>query len=198
MDGWTQNLVFVLKKGDYGWDVMLDGVYYRVCNEYWYTYPRNIHSISYKYSADEEYKQAMLNENEEVMFEIYEMVTKRGDCGTSIDIFLDEHQKKTNEAIIRPLWSEDTSKDIRVSKEDTDRLRILLSLESGWEQTYQCMCIGHDELILDNVGYIIDLTDVDHQIKYCEVGKESSYCAIENENKEIVQEVYDIVGKYVD
>ena len=107
-------------------------------------------------------------------------------------------RKKTNEAIIRPLWSEDTSKDIRVSKEDTDRLRILLSLESGWEQTYQCMCIGHDELILDNVGYIIDLTDVDHQIKYCEVGKESSYCAIENENKEIVQEVYDIVGKYVD
>lgn len=78
--------MFVLKKGDYGWDVMLDGVYYRVCNEYWYTYSRDIHSISYKYSADEEYKQAMLNENEEVMIEIYEMVTRRGDCGTSIDI----------------------------------------------------------------------------------------------------------------
>lgn len=45
-----------------------------------------IHSISYKNSADEEYKQAMLNENEEVMIEIYEMVTRRGDCGTSIDI----------------------------------------------------------------------------------------------------------------
>lgn len=197
--GWSETEPCLCADEDVGYDVLLDGVYYRVCN--WHSMAflsDEIHSISYKNSANEEYKHAMLNENEDIMREIYDLVSNRAWYGTSFDIFLEEHQKKTNEAIIRPMWAEDTSRDIFVSKEDTKRLRKLLSIESGWKQNYQCMCIGHDELILDNVGYIIDLTDVDHQIKYCEVGKESYYCAIENENKDIVQEIYDIVEKYVD
>lgn len=195
---WKDAEPCVCANGYYGWDVVLDGVYYRVCNWYRMSFSKDIHPISYKNSADEKYMHAIISENDEIMIEINNMVANRSGYGTSFDIFLDEHREKTKEAIIRPLWSEDSGEEVVVSEKDTERLRSFLAIESGWKQNVPCLCIGSAELILDNVGYIIDLTDTEHQIKYCEVGKEGKQYALENENKNVVQEVYDIVEKYVD
>lgn len=60
----------------------------------------------------------------------------------------------------------------------------------------QCSCIGDYELILDNVRYVIDLTDLDHQIKYGVVGG-SLLSALENEDKQVVKEIYTIIANYM-
>lgn len=199
--GWIEDYpcTSVLER-DHLMEVELDGMYYCLCTDYWYTYSRDIHSISYKNSADEEYKHAILNEDEDIMIEIYDMVRNRRDLGTEYTIFMYEHQKKSSHATLDTREPGNDEK-ITVSKEDTERLRMLLSLESGWEQKPANLLPVECLLVLDNVQYEITTSRVEHEVRYSVVTDEISSVrdhGLVNDDIEVVHELYDIVGKYIE
>ena len=176
---------------EHGYELTLDGICYRICTTEYAEYP-----ISYK-KVDGEYEGAIVNTDEEIMLEIFSIINERDSLGSDFEEFLKENQIQSKQASVRFKMLPDLGDETEISEEDTKRLRTLLSLDVGWIQGDLCQCIGKYELILDNIGYMIDLTDVEHQIKVCQIG-DNRYIAIEQDDEEIVREVYEIVEKYVE
>lgn len=144
-----------------------------------------------------EYTGSMDTENEDIKLEIYRTASKWSSLKYSYEWCLENYSKKTTQATVYERGKED-SEGYTLSREDTSRLRKILSLESGWYDDSPCQCIGDYVLVLDNIRYIVDISSVDHQIKYGNADGYSSYsCAIINDDKEIVSEVYKIVENAV-
>lgn len=200
--GWSEVECCVCAKYDIGYDLILDDTCYRICyNSMIYD---EVHPISCK-KLDGEFEYGLLHEDEEVMWEIFNVVFERSNERTAYEVFMEENKREGKQATLRhksklnedgELVDNPDKEGMPISKEDTDRLRILLSLESGWKQTSSCFGLGKYELVLDNVLYIIDTSSVDCQVKYTAVDDYLTY-GFENDNKEVVQEIYDIVEKYI-
>lgn len=200
--GWSEVECCVCAEYNIGCDVILDDICYRICyNSMVYD---EVHPISCK-KNNGEFQYGILHEDEDVMWEIFEIVFNRSNQRTAYEVFMEENLKESKYATLRHDLKRNESGELVVntdkegmpiSKEDTDRLRTLLSLESGWEQASSCFGIGKYELVLDNVLYIIDTSNVDTQVKYTAVDDYLTY-GFENDNKEVVQEVYDILEKYI-
>ena len=173
-----------------GYELTLNETCYRICNTH-----ATDHPIRYG-EENGGLNKAMTNQNSDIVSEINSIIRSRGNMGTSYECFMSENQKKSENAMVRYLNGDNTN-SVMISEKDTNRLRVLLSMNSGWEQYYGCQCIGETELILDNILYIIDLTDLNHQIKYGLPDSDLLH-GFKNENKEVVQEIYDIVGTYLD
>lgn len=200
--GWSEVESCVCTKYDIGYDVILDDTCYRICyNSIIYD---EVHPISCK-KIDGEFEYGLLHEDEDVMWEISDIVFNRSLEGTAYEVFMGENLKESEQATLRhksklnedgELVVNHDEERMLLSIEDTDRLRTLLSLETGWEQTPTIGIPGQYELILDNVLYIINTVGVEHQIKYSAVDNYRTY-GFENDDKEVVQEIYDIVEKYI-
>ena len=145
------------------------------------------HPIMYG-SMDGKIKSAMINDEVE-MLKVCRLIRKWIYLDTSYEAILEENMNKVEQAAILKSRSEENP--VTLSVEDTKRIRELLSVDAGWEEEERCECIGEYELILDNISYLIDITDVGHQIKVNKIG-------ITNKDKTVVQDVYDIVGNYMD
>lgn len=82
-----------------------------------------------------------------------------------------------------------------ISRKDSDRLRELLAASSGWEECDACDCIGAYKVALDGVQYMVDRMDENHPIHFSKPDV-STNKAMENEDKNVVKEVYKIIEKW--
>lgn len=158
--------------------------------KYWIS-PRDLqHPVHYSSDAGKTIK-ALKNSDEEVVLRLYNIINKWIDLEFSYEDVIQQHGNNTECATVSSS-SKNNSYAYTLSKDNTSKLRTLLATESGWNDELQCECIGDYKLVLDDVIYIIDINDVEHQIKYG-IDDGDILGAIENENKQVVAEVYEII-----
>lgn len=132
---------------------------------------------------------AMENEDKDVVKAIYRIVEKWVELESSYEYFLNTNQKADDQAVFSTNRSD---AKYRLSKEDTERLRTLFAADSGWMEQVGCECIGDYTLVLDNIKYVIDITDVTHEIKYGLVEGSAEY-SMSNPNGNVVREIHKII-----
>lgn len=137
---------------------------------------------------------AISNSDIDVVKEVYYTLINWLWMGSSYECFYEEYAKKEGQATLIE-YNNDKAENIVLSEKDASRLRTLLDIDSGWMENPLCDCIGDYQLTLDNIRYVIDITDENHQIKYGVLGGELTE-AIENEDKDVVREIYEIIGQY--
>lgn len=132
---------------------------------------------------------AMENEDKDVVKTIYRIIEKWIELEYSYEYYLITNQEADEKAVLKTNRS---GTEYRLSKEDTERLRTLFAADSGWMEQVGCECVGDYTLVLDNIKYVIDITDVTHEIKYGLAGGSAEY-SMSNPNGNVVREIHRII-----
>lgn len=142
--------------GEY--EVVLDGVQYNVDTK---DREHPIHTGSHGSML----KGAMSNADKSVVKEIYRILEKWSRLEHSYEYFLLNNQIPGDKATLS-INNDGTDKEYVFSEEDTKKLREFFAADSGWMERVGCECIGNHEITIDNIRYVIDITDMTHEVKY--------------------------------